>query len=488
MRQTWLRGWIGTDLPTIAGWHPRLIGRGDYYRDVGSAYGTRARWWHRDYGRGEFLFYEMSDERIKRDDSGQRIGLRNAHVVDGEQRLSWYGGALYGRWTDTPAADPGYPFDERFRTDYLTPDVEQRPLARRGVAIAQSTPWASFIVRNDYRTQRNPFGSDIPFSSEAIIPGIHLVGPLSIEADARAERLEREQRDDRSDRLSWRVTSHLDHWFDNGFGIHASAGFDGRAYADSRRAGSSIADAQRSVPTAAVDIRYQLLGQFANGISHRFTPTIGFGLRWPGRGDELSDFAFDQTDDLEEDVRELAVGFDTDVSHRRTLMRLRFDSRWAVRDDDTPAGRDQPADIGQRLRLASIEATAYPSSIFNLSARGEWNGAERDWDSFDGHLEWVAHHNLQLALTASYTEIDNSEGIWQYRPSLTIVGNRYRLLSALVFDDDRADEARSLSIDLQREMVDGVLSIGYQLEREDDGDKLEHSITVGFEIDTFSIQ
>jgi len=155
----------------------------------------------------------------------------------------------------------------------------------------------------------------------------------------------------------------------------------------------------------------------------------------------------------------------------------------AVRDDDLPAGRARSEDIGQRLRRATVDIDGRPIASLDIDGRGEWNGDRRDWKRFDAGLRWTATEHLAFRFRATWRDrIDR----WQYRPGLSVAGNRYSLRGDVIHDQD-SDEPRGLDLRISRRMVDGVLSFGYALDRDEDGGELDETFTLAFSIDSFGL-
>lgn len=480
----YVRAWTRVDLPPIAGWRPRQLLRLDHYTEAGTPWGARAVWSHPEHGRGELLYYgfDLSEETIHRDPD-RDLGQAHHRLFDAEQQLAWPGGGGYARYTDLPDPDPGHGADGRFRNDYLEDDLAHRPLARRGVSAAMSWPALSLVADAERAPLDGMDRRERRYGLQLMVPDWTLAGPLDAGLEAHAEGLSDRDRDHEVDRLRWRGKLDVQHWFDHGVGLGASAGGEGLAYLDPVLAGAEREDQQRAVPTAEAWIAWQLVGRFGDGLQHRVVPEIGLRLRGEGHGDQLDPFTFDQGDELEEDRRLLAVGLETDLGRSRVLFRLSALTLWGLRDEDLPAGRERAEDLGQHLRAVELDAHGRPIATLSLDARGRWDGDLRAWEAFDGSLTWTAHHRLVLHGRATWRHAVER---WQYRPGLQVVGNRYRIGGEAVFEQDD-DRFRSVELVLTRRFVDGDLSIGYELQRDGGGDELEQRVSLSFSLDTFRL-
>jgi hypothetical protein len=475
------RAWLGLSLPPIADWRFEQKFRLDYYSEAGVPLGSRTSWAHPDFGEGQFLYFGFDQETVLREQD-QPLGERSAYVLDAEHRLDWSGGAAYGRAVHLPDADPGFPQDERFRNDYLNTDLYHRPLARQGLAIAQSWAGASVVLDTDTKAHEGLDETDRLFGAQVLVPTISLGGPLSASGQAWGERLEQDTLGESADRLRYSARFGGDHWFDNGLGIGAGLGAQGLSYFNGAYSGIDIDDAHRVVPQADAHISYQMVGRFGD-VSHRMVPTIGLIVSDDGQGDTLPVFNFDDNDDLTEDTQQLELGFETDLTRNSLSFRFSGTTLWGIRDEDLPAGRTSADNLGQHLRSAVLDFTGRPIASLDLDARGVWDGDLRRWQDFDSGLAWVPHYRTELRARATWRPDDDA---WQFRPGMSIHGDRYHLDADTVFDDN-GEEFRSIAFAITRSMVDGELRIGYRIDRDADGREIDQSITVAFSIDTFNL-
>lgn len=480
------RAWTRFDVPEIAGWRGRQLLRVDHYTESGTPLGARSEWWHPTIGEGQFLYYgfDLDQEAVYRDqDQDRPLTEANNRVFDAEQRVRWTGGAAYARYTDLPEPDPGFPQDDRFRNDYLEDDVAHRPLARRAIAAAQTWPALSLVADTDRAAINAEDDLDRLYGLQLTVPRWRIAGPAYLEAEGWGEGLEAADGEDAADRFRYRAALGAERWFGFGLRLGAEVGAEGLAYLDPESGGTQYDDQQRSVPTADLELAYQLIGRFSDDLQHRLVPLVALRLRGDGHGDELDAWGFDDGDELVEDLRELELGLTTDVSRQRVLFRFTASSYWGLRDDDLPAGRSEADDVGQHLRALDFDFTGSPIATLALDGRGAWDGETRDWQRFDGDLRWTAHHRLILTGRATWREETER---WQYGPGVTVVGDRYRLSARAVFDED-ADDFRTIGLGLSRRFVDGVLDLGYELQRAEDGAELEQRLSLSFSIDTFSL-
>ncbi len=263
--------------------HGRVELRADEHLRAGAGYGARLRWEHHQFGEGEALWYGIPVERVyaprnmlraflegpatpgrmlgsmvyTADEDRPWLTTRSAHVLDVEHRLSFPGGAAYGRWVDIPDADPITPDlldpfrlyappekrapSERFRADFLREDLSTRPLARRGLSLAWSAPLVSVVADTEYKHHPWLVETERELGLQASLPPLHLIGPLHLGGEGWAERLRREEPDYRyvdatwthtsADRLTYDAYLTATHWL-GGLGLDATGGVRGLYYDD----------------------------------------------------------------------------------------------------------------------------------------------------------------------------------------------------------------------------------------------------------------
>ena len=485
------RGWVGTSLRDIMGWHPRIEARGDMYSRSGEAWGVHAGWKNQDYGRGGVTWFDVPHEIVMGGpDDLQNIAERHASVFDAEQQLHGFGGALYGRWVDLPDADPPYPgdpaqpWDERFRSDYLRDDLEHRPFARRGITGTWGTSLGTITLDTERRAHPDQPITERIWGLQVQLPRVQLAGPVHLGGHGWSERLENPTTGDEAVRTSFTGTASAMTWF-GPIGVDVGGGVNGLAYQDGSIAGLDLDDQARVVPVVTGGIRTRFVGDWGDGLSHTFTPRIGVELYQEGAGDELAPWAFgDPRDRLEEDLYLGTVGFDTSISGKRELFRATLTSRWVLRPEDrdyvdapgAPATADSPLyDV-----IGSLEGS--PIATLRFSGNLAYDAQRETWRSFDIGSSWVATRWLALRYNGTLvpqTTLQDEE--WQHRPGFTFIGNRYRLDGDVTFRPG-GDAVDQWTAGLTRRMVDGDLTFTFEVVRDEDGDIYDRRFGVGFSL------
>lgn len=486
----YVRAWLGTSLPEAFGWHSRIEARGDMYSRTGEGWGVHAGWRNAGLGKGEATWFEIPDEIVMGGpDDLQNIVTRRASVFDAEQQLHGLGGALYARWIELPDADPPYPgdpaepWDERFRADYLRDDLEHRPFARHGVTATWGTSLGTLTLDTERRAHPDQPLTDRLWGVQAQVPRIHLIGPLHIGGSGWSESLENHLTDDAAVRTSFSGAASAMQWF-GPLGFDLGGGVNGLAYQDAQLAGVELQDDEmRVVPVGTAGIRLRFVGEWGGDLTHVFTPRIGVELYQEGEGDVLSPWSFgDPRDRLDEDVHLFTTGFDTSIAGKRSLFRASAVARWVMRDrdrfyDDALLG-EQEADSDLYDVTASFEGS--PIATVVLSGLLSYDAQREEWDSFDIGSSWVATRWLAMRYTGTLIpETATEEHEWQHRPGLTFISNRYRFDGDVTFRPG-GDAIDQWMAQLTRRMVDGDLSLTYEVMREEDGHIYDRRFGVSF--------
>jgi hypothetical protein len=485
----YVRGWVGSGLRDILGWHPRIEARGDLYSRTGEAWGVHGAWRHGQHGTGEITWFEAPDEIVMGGDDGrQNVVERRSSVFDAEQQLHGFGGALYGRWVSLPDADPPMPgdppqpWDERFRADYLRDDLEHRPFARRGVAATWGTALGSITLDTERRAHPDQPTSDRLWGVQVVMPRLRVAGPLHLGGAGWSESLENTVTDDAAVRTSYDATASAMQWF-GPLGIDLGGGVQGLVYQDARLAGLEVDDQARMVPVVTAGVRTRVVGDLGGGISHIFTPRVGVELYQEGRGDVLSPWAFgDPRDRLEEDRQLLTAGFDTSLAGERTLFRASAVARWGLRAEDRLFTDDAGVVGPARSSLVDVAGTVEGAPIASVLLTGTavYDAQLERMRSFDLGSSWVTSRWTALRYSGSLIpETATTAAEWQHRPGLTAMANRYR------FDGDvtlrpGGDPLDQWLVQLTRRMVDGDLSLTYELVRDLDGAIYDRRFGIGF--------
>jgi len=487
----YVRAWLGTNLPEMFDWHSHIEARGDMYSQNGEGWGVHARWRNADYGKGQVTWFEVPNEIVKGGpDDLQGIVTRRASVLDAEQQLHAFGGALSARWVELPDADPPYPgdpaqpWDERFRSDYLRDDLEHRPFARRGVTATWGTSLGTMTLDTERRAHPDQPLTDRIWGVQVQVPRIQLVGPLHLGGSGWSESLENHLTDDAAVRTSFSGVASAMRWF-GPFGIDLGGGVNGLTYQDAQLGGVDQDDQLRVVPVATVGIRMRFVGDLGNNLSHVLTPRVGVELFQEGEGDVLSAWNFgDPRDRLDEDVHLLTTGFDTSIAGTRSLFRASAVARWALRERDRlyddPLLGEQEANSALYDVIASIEGS--PIATLTFSGTMAYDAQREAWRSLDIGTSWVATRWLLGRYTGTLIpETASNDDEWQHRPGMTFISNRYRFDGDVTFRPG-GDAIDQWMAQLTRRMVDGDLSLTYELVRDEDGSIYDRRFGVAFSL------
>ncbi len=485
----YLRGWVGTSFREIWDWHPRIELRGDLYSRTGEAWGAKGEWFS-NYGYGQASVYNSQQEVVMGGgDDLQNVTVRNSSVVDLEQQLHGLGGALYGRWVSLPDADPPgpgetqRPWDDRFRADYLRDDLEHRPFARRGVTGTWGTSLGTITLDTEKRANPQQILTDRLWGVQVMMPALQLLGPLHVSGSGWSESLENSFYDDAAVRTSYDGKMTAMKWF-GPLGIDAGGGVDGLVYQDARFGGADLLDDQmRMVPMYTGGIRTRFIGDWGNGLSHIFTPRVGVEWYEKGQGDTLSAWRFGDTrDTLTENRHLLATSFDTSVSSTRTLLRATATARWGLRLEDRfyidEFGNTRTADSTLYDVFGTIEGSPIASWIINGSVY--YDALAERFRTFDVGTSWVPAQFMAVRYNGSLIpETPTTSAVWQHRPGITFLANRYR------FDGDVTFRPNGHAVDqwmaqITRRMVDGDLSLNYEMLRDENGHIYDRRIGVNF--------
>jgi hypothetical protein len=486
----YVRGWLGSSLPEVFGWHPRVEVRGDLYSRTGEGWGATASWVNPGMGKGSVTWFDVPHEVVMGGpDDLQNVAVRHASVFDAEQRLHGLGGAFYGRLVDLPDADPPYagdpaaPWTDRFRADYLRDDLEHRPLARRGATATWGTGLGTITLDSERRAHPDQPTTDRLWGVQVHLPRLRVAGMLHLGGTAWSEHLENTSTDDAAVRTSFSGSASAMQWY-GPLGVDAGGGANGLAYHQGRLAGTDLPDDERRVvPFAVAGLRTRFVGEWGDGLTHVFTPRVGVALFGEGDGDTLSAWRFgDPRDTLDEDLHLLTAGFDTSIAATRSLFRATAVARWGLRPQDrefTDAlGNPTTAPSPLVDVLGSLEGS--PIATVVLTGTFAYDAQRETWRSFDVASSWAASTWLALRYNGTLIpETTTSGNQWQHRPGLTLFANRYRLDGDMTFRPG-GDPLDQWLAQLTRRMVDGDLTLTYELLRDDDGVIYDRRFGVGF--------
>lgn len=493
---TFVRYWIGTDLPAVGGVKTSLEARADLHSIAGGGGGARLAWSHDRWGAGEVWAYRQPAEHLRGGPGNKtELAVRQADFIDAEHRLPLLSGpgagSAYGRFTALPDPDPavaGWPADStglRWMSDYFPEQLEHRPPPQRGGAAAYTVGPGTLVVDTMRRPNDGIDMTERWHSVQMVVPPWQVLGPLHLAGQAWEEDLHRRSADTSANRITWQGTALASRWW-GGFGADAQGGLKGLAYGDGVIAGkdqSQWSSRRQGVADAGVSVR--LAERFGEGWKHVITPRLGVQLLGQGVGDVLPAYGFgDPRDSLEEDKRFLTAGFTTSLAKGAPLFRAEILSRWALREEErrfTDAATGATGISGHRL--VDITGTAEGQPMRNVTVVGSFRYDARQalWERVNAGIGWNAAHWIQprYDLTIVPATASTARTVEQ-GPGVALVANRYR------FDGSLAMGPGGASVDkwrakLLRHMVDGDLQLGFEVIRDPvTGAVTDRRATIGF--------
>ncbi len=483
--------WVGSNLPVVADWHTRLELRGDDNTRAGIGFGANGFWRHEDFGHGMVEYFEMPKEHVAGGvNDADEAGRRRARLVDVEHQLDLGHGAFYGRFVAEPAPDPLVPgavpptagSDERFRADFFRSDLDHRPFARQGAALAYGFPIGTLAVDTQRNPRRDYTATERWIGLHAEMVPLEVAGPLHAEGWAWEEDLHRIHADTSADRLRGEASLGGLQWF-GGFGLDAAGGGRALRYDHGRILGADLSGEQErhlAFTTSGARLRFIAEGE---SWTHIVVPRLGIDMSSPGFGDVLPAYGFgDARDVLEEDKRYYTAGVETSFTKDGYQLRARVNSRWAMRDEDRLfvdaagvlyQGRTRFADItgdidgqvGRRLTLTgSFAYDDRPRQLTSLYGSGSYLVSE--------HL--TVHHIISLL-----SDLPGSAPTFENEPGFSVKAERYS------FDGSVTLRPGGRPVDIwfaqiSRDMVDGQLSISYEYQLSPTGSLYDQRFGIGF--------
>jgi hypothetical protein len=491
--------WVGSNLPVFDGWHTRLEARGDDNTRAGMGFGANVFWRHDWWGHGEFQYFEMPKEKVMggplaggQADDREGVGDRRARLFDVEHQADLGSGAAYLRYTQEPGADPiahdGAPDpaggDERFRGDFMGRDLDRRPLARQGGAVAYGVPFGTLVVDTWHRPMKDldfapgsGAGTTVPagpterwLGVQGLMNPIDLVGPVHLRAEAWEEDLRRTHDDTSADRLRGNATLGGTRWLGGelaGIGLDAAAGPDTLRYDQGRILGTPqplVRERTVGHATAGVSVRLAAAG---DGWTHVLTPRLGVDWTTAGVGDTLPSYHFgDVRDRFEEDRRYYVAGFETTWNRQGRTLRARATARFAMRDQDRLFIDDSvsPTVVWRgRSRLADIDTLVSGdlTDDLSLNATATYDDRPRRFQQFYTAATYRIDRHVQVTEQEALDPDDLAAHSLQHTPGVSFTAERYRI-DASVTVRPLGRPLDVWTLELSRKMVDGVLGLGYE--------------------------
>jgi hypothetical protein len=487
-----VRYWVGSNLPVFDGWHTRLEARGDLNSRAGPGFGFNGFWRHEEYGDGLFEYFEMPKEKVYGGPTDlEHLGDRRSTLFDFEHQTDLGHGAFDARWVEEPAPDPLAPGatplpsggDERFRSDYFRSDLDHRPLARKGAALAYGFPIGTVVVD----TWRNPRPEWTQTERWLGLHGestpLEVVGPMHARVSLWEEDLHRTQVDTSANRFNGDVALGGTQWLD-GLGLDATGGGHSLRYDNGRLNGvEQHGSSERHLAYGDTGLRLRFVAA-EDGWMHVFTPRIGAEATSKGYGDELPAYGFgDARDHLEEDQHYWSAGFDTALTTWPNQIRARLKTRWAMREQD-------------RLYTDPVTGVVSRGSTRFADIATDVDGDIGRWFTLTGALTYDARPNRLTELNASailrltpqfsvhhlvylITDVPGSSNSVGNEPGFTFRTGRYRFDGSVTMQPG----GRPFDIyyaQLSRQMVDGELTFSYEYHTDSTGGLYEQRFGVGF--------
>lgn len=487
---------VGSNLPEMGGWRTRIEARADRNTRAGNGFGAELFWKHEDWGRGGASLYSMYKERVA-DPANQGIegGEREAQSWDFEHYVSGKGWAAAARYTVLPDADPsqtlpeGRSPDERFRADYQTKELEEKPFARQGLSGAWVTPWLAFTADAERRVNDDLDETERLLGAEISLPRLTLAGPLAVDAHVRAERLRQEVRDTEASRAAWEGRLGVVQWV-GGLAFDASAGARGVAWSDGRLSGSDVdGTSATTLPFGEAGVRVRLLHDSGAGTAATITPRLGFELLGDGHGAGNPGYDFgDQVDDPETDRQYGITALDGDLVSGAAVFSGAVTARWGLRQSDREAVEVDGSVRASSSALADVvfSARGSPHPDVEAVADATYDARLARWTVFDVRSRWQVAERVEMLYNGVYVPPTALAGdTWLHRAGGALHLNRYRidLWGEVRPGGDDLPGGRSLDLwhlGLARRMVDGLATLAYENVYDPTQDGVDQRISATF--------
>lgn len=488
---TYIRYWIGSNLPTVSDWRTRLEARVDANSRSGWGGGVQGFWQHPRWGTGQATWFGMPDETVIGETSSPNyvVAQRQAHVVDIEHQADLGRGAIALRYGQTPDGDPtvsggppGEP-DNRFRSDYLPWDLEQRWFLRTGGAAAYSLPLGTVVIDSQHRTNHDAHETERWLGLHALLPATQVVGPLHLSGEGYVEDMHRELDETKALRTYWNGGASLGEWI-GPVGLDAFGGGNGLGYTDGEIAGIEQDDSTaRVVPLSTGGVSLRLRSDWGRW-SNVLTPRAGWDVRWNGTGSDLPEYDFaDVRDSLEEDERYWTLGFTTSLAGESAVAFTgALESRWAMRQQDRQAVAPDGTVVTGDTALAEIRGRIHGQFGTRVSAdaQGSWDARLAAWTDFDTAATWMFDPRAGLRYSGSLVPATGTSAQqWQNKPGTVLLANRYRLDANLTLIPGGADVDQWF-VQVRRAMVDGGFYVNFAVYRDDTGAISDQRLGLGY--------
>ncbi len=502
-RGAFVRAWIGVDLPRMGDMSSMIRLRNDHYELSGRGLGVEYDWKSNTLGTGNLYHFKMDPEILYSDTNGgfpdlddlafnnlydkmhgTRVTRRTAEAMEFEHLAKIPHGALYLRWSDLPQSITGALDHDKFRADYLETQMQENPMARQGLSAA----WSSPLVDIAYDRALQPFEDSRLADKEH---GLHLsVTPLQLfdnihlESDLWLEQFRIEDAGITGEPLSeaWRLHGAIalrsSSWFSE-WGYDSRLGIEVLRYEDSTINDLAQDDAQSSMLIAEFGIKTRLVAQFASGLRHKFSPRLGFEFATEANGDDLPTLDVDDDrESLDDDLQLITVSLDNTLSKAHRSIRMYNKFRFGTRDIDRRYYDENGDEQEGPNSLVDVENTVNGklSSNISINAEFDYNGLIEDWSKFDVSLNWLINERVRFSWQSNLVpESSNEAAYWQHEPHVYLKANRYSIDFATTHRD-RGNSIDGFQINLTRTMIDGQMLIGYDEERDQNGDVIDKRV------------
>lgn len=487
----YIRYWIGSNLPTISDWRTRLEARVEDNSRSGWGGGLQGFWQHPRWGTGQATWFGIPDETVIGVPSSPNyvVANRQAGVVDIEHQADLGRGAVALRFGSTPDGDPtmsggppGEP-DNRFRSDYLPWDVDQRWFIRTGAAAAYSLPLGTMVVDTQHRTNPDSHATERWLGLHALLPATQLFGPLHLSGEGYVEDMHRELDETQALRTYWDGGMSFGEWI-GPVGLDAFGGGIGLGYTDGEIAGTDlIGTTARMVPLSDGGVSLRLRSDWGRWTSV-LTPRAGWDVRWNGEGDTLPAYGFGDTrDSITENEHFWTVGFTTSLARQGSVA---FSggllSRWAMRQKDREAvdtdGTVRTGTSALAQVLGNLHGDLWSGTA--IDANGTWDARLVRWTAFDTAATWMANPHAGLRYSGTLVPATSSRAAqWQNQPGTVLLADRYRIDANITLIPGGADIDQYF-VQLRRAMIDGGFYVNFAVYRDSSGAISDHRFGLGY--------
>lgn len=491
---TFVRYWVGSDLPEMAQWKTGLGARADLHSIAGGGGGGWAHWYHPTWGRGDANYYHQPAEKLRsQNDAGVEIQTRPNDFWDVAHYTPLHGpgtGLFAGRFVAAPPPDPAEPGALsdgnalRWMSDYMPEELSGRPYPTRSLAVAYGVPGGTIVVDTTRRHSDEIDTTERWFGLQAVSSPWQLIGPFHLGGDAWAEDLHRIQHDTSAQRLTGKAYLAGSQWW-NGIGADGEGGMRLLSYDEGVINGveqDGFQAAYQGYGDAGVSAR--MVNQYSNW-RHQIIPRVGVQILGKGLGDELPSYGFaDPRDQFATDERYWTAGLTTQGDGGRPMFRAGVLTRWAMREKERQYVDNQGVQQLSSSDLVDVQVTAdgHPTEDLLLTCQAIYDNRPQEWTRVNAGATWNPVRWNETRWGETYIpKTSTSAKVEQHQPGIGLIASRYRLDCDLVLTAGGAP-VDTWRFRLGRTMVDGAFTIGYDFVRNPDGAVDDRRILINFQL------